>query len=71
MLTIVDKGAGGMHMPIGHPYQSLQCQGLVAMRFVDYAQIYLNPQKVRNCLQPAPKSLLLSNQKKILKRGMT
>ena len=50
---------------------ALQCQGLVAMRFVDYAHIYLNPQKVRNCPQPALKSLLNSNQKEILKRGMT
>ena len=50
---------------------SLQFQGLVAMRYIDEPQIYLNPKKVSKSLQVALKCLLLSNQKDIPKRGMT
>ena len=41
------------------------------MRYIDEPQIYLNPKKVSKSLQVALKCLLLSNQKDILKRGMT
>ena len=41
------------------------------MRYIDEPQIYLNTKNVSKSLQIATKWLLLSNQKKILKRGMT
>ena len=41
------------------------------MRFIDKPQISLNPKKSRKPLQDEFSSLLLSNQKEILKRGMT
>ena len=34
---------------------TLEFQGLVAMRYLDYPQIYLNPRKVSKSLQVAPK----------------
>ena len=50
--------------------KALQFQELVAMRYIEWPDIYLNPKKISNSLQLAPKYLLLSNQKTILKRGM-
>ena len=74
MLTVTDKGVK-LHGPTGIPYQqhyvSLQIQGLVAMKYVDYSQICLNPPQKNKLLQAKLASLLLSTKKEILKKGMT
>ena len=49
----------------------LKNQGLMAIRHKYNPQIYLNPKKVGKSLHVEPKYLLLSNQKKITKRGKT
>ena len=49
----------------------LQLEGLVAMRYIELPHVCLNPKKVSSPCKPIFLSLLLSNQKEIMKRGMT
>ena len=51
----------------GNRGKPLQFQGLVAMGYIDYAEIYVLPKKVSKSMQVATKHLFLMTQKKIKK----
>ena len=64
----------GTIIAIQSVHQPLQLQGLVAMSYIDCPQIWINRKKAASRCKPLQAkllSLLLSNQKEILKRGMT